>query len=75
MKARNQKGSRPYRGYSAPGKEKAFTKEDLETDDEARRESVRKIVDCKARKMMIGWERTRLMLESFYIGGLRSLQR
>ena len=49
MKAPHPKGSTPHRGYSAPGKEKAFTKEDLETDDEARRESLRKIMDCKAR--------------------------
>ena len=53
MKAPHPKGPTPHRGYSAPGKEKAFTKEDLETDDEAHRESLRKIMDCKARELML----------------------
>ena len=65
MKAPHPKGSMPHRGYSAPGKEKAFTKEDLETDDEARRESLRKIMDCKARGLTLMLEQQNLCLETF----------
>lgn len=46
LKAPHPKGAVPHRGYSAPGMEKAYTKEDLEKDDD-HREELRKIVDCK----------------------------
>lgn len=46
-KAPHPKGPVPHRGYSALGMEKAYTKEDLETNDDTRRDSLRKITDCK----------------------------
>ena len=49
MQAPHPKGAVPHRGCSAPGKEKAYTKEDLR-QDEHHREALRKIVDCKVRK-------------------------
>ncbi|MCJ1459033.1 hypothetical protein MMC28_009410 [Mycoblastus sanguinarius] len=47
MKAPHPKGAIPHRGYSAPGMEKAYSKEDLETNDDAHRDSLRKVTDCK----------------------------
>lgn len=46
LKAPHPRGAVPHRGYSAPGMEKAYTKEDLEKEDD-HREKLRKIVDCK----------------------------
>jgi isopenicillin N synthase-like dioxygenase len=46
LKAPHPKGSVPHRGYSAPGMEKAYTKEDLERDED-HKEKLRQIVDCK----------------------------
>ena len=48
LKAPHPKGAVPHRGYSAPGMEKAYTKEDLEKDED-HRDALRKIVDCKVR--------------------------
>lgn len=48
MLAPHPKGAVPHRGYSAPGMEKAYTKEDLQ-QDEGHRDALRKIVDCKVR--------------------------
>lgn len=50
MQAPYPKGAVPHRGYSAPGMEQAYTKEDLQ-QDEHHREALRKIVDCKVRKV------------------------
>ncbi|KAI4194877.1 MAG: hypothetical protein LQ348_002542 [Seirophora lacunosa] len=46
MLAPHPNGAVPHRGYSAVGKEKAFTKEDLQ-QGEHYRDTLRKIVDCK----------------------------
>ena len=46
----DQKMKAPHRGYSAIGMEKAYTKEDLETNDVAHRDSLRKITDCKVQR-------------------------
>lgn len=48
MLAPHPKGAVPHRGYSAPGMEKAYTKEDLQQDED-HRDALRKIVDCKVR--------------------------
>ena len=53
MKARHPKGPVPHRGYSAIGMEKAYTNEDLETNDAAHRDSLRKITDCKVRSQFL----------------------
>ncbi|KAL9010872.1 MAG: hypothetical protein Q9173_004235 [Seirophora scorigena] len=46
MLAPHPNGAVPHRGYSALGKEKAYTKEDLQQGGH-RRQALRKIVDCK----------------------------
>ena len=46
MKAPHPKNAVPHRGYSAPGMEKAYTKEDLAKDKD-HRDKLRRIIDCK----------------------------
>ena len=48
MLAPHPKGAVPHRGYSAPGMEKAYTKEDLKQDED-HRDALRRIVDFKVR--------------------------
>ena len=50
MKAPHPEGWTPHRGYSAAGREKAYTKEDMEAADEEHRRTMRKIVDWKVSK-------------------------
>ena len=47
LKAPHPQAPTPHRGYSPPGMEKAYSKSDLETDDEARKAVGRKTVDYK----------------------------
>ena len=56
MEAPHPKGPVPHRGYSALGMEKAYTKEDIETNDDAHRDSLRKITDCKVLKQIAKWQ-------------------
>ncbi|KAL9131625.1 MAG: hypothetical protein Q9217_000513 [Psora testacea] len=71
MKAPHPKGAVPHRGYSAPGMEKAYTKEDLQKD-EGHRDALRKIVDCKVRGLQSSSQGFTLTLtmaqETFEVG-------
>lgn len=49
MKAPHPDGFVPHRGYSAPGKEKAYNKDELATDSAEVKETRRKITDYKVR--------------------------
>ena len=45
--ALHPKGFKPHRGYSAPGNEKAFSKEDLEDGEEEAKKALQATVDLK----------------------------
>lgn len=47
MKAPHPDGFVPHRGFSPPGKEKAYNKDELASDSKAVKESQRKITDFK----------------------------
>ena len=47
MKAPHPDGWTPHRGYSPPGREKAYTNEDMEAADEKHRQAMKKILDWK----------------------------
>lgn len=54
MKAPHPDGFVPHRGYSAPGREKAYNKDELATDSQDVKESLRKITDYKVRPHLSG---------------------
>ena len=52
MKAPHPEGRTPHRGYSAQGREKAYTKEDMEEMDEEKRKTACQIVDYRASSLI-----------------------
>lgn len=51
LKAPHPDGFVPHRGYSAPGREKAYNKDELESDQLEVKESGRKITDFKVSRL------------------------